>query len=558
MVNSLIKAKPQWISEAYKAIGGQDHLGLGSVSSDQILENLSPGLIALTPHPRYCSFYTFLLDEFWNRNLNRNQSTWIKFFRPRAFIFSLGAHFCSNPEHNNLQKIMGSRTTGKLSRQNKESYNTDFDYIKNKLGGYGLYYGPLIRKLGWVVPSGQPPLPPVDAPTPEGKRVSELFRKTIEDTEYYKSYFDTDIIDIPRNVIEDYIKKACLCQLQKKNSIERNYSLYHFIENHDDLNAISRRKTFMFFLDLINKIQNTAITDDIFRQIIYFKTTINSNEYEPDPGVRDNYYKWRLYQAREYYGFALNSMWFYLCNWGSKKSNFIPIEVEEFWTHISKELNLKNFSNLSNTPVSSLKHNSKFADLLNWIKNLNSISKNFDAECNINDPINEYKLYNLVKSNNESLEFTVFGTLIILSLIYLRFEIIPPELKDLWFISKMGGRERLSLDYFIKSLKKKLNNKDITIIEVIKWIFLEFVIEQHIKIASNKLPQNTFRFIKEGNKIVFFDIENSDTDFNTSRFEAISTTIHELGLCSNFNETQHNLTHDGLTIVNGDLPKWNI
>jgi hypothetical protein len=39
---------PQWIAKMYAAKAGRDHLGLGSVSSDQILPTLSPGINVLT------------------------------------------------------------------------------------------------------------------------------------------------------------------------------------------------------------------------------------------------------------------------------------------------------------------------------------------------------------------------------------------------------------------------------------------------------------------------------------------------------------------------------
>ena len=54
---------------------GRDHLGLDSVSSDQILPTLSPAINVLTFHPRYHSFYTFLLDEFWRRDRLRSYAT---------------------------------------------------------------------------------------------------------------------------------------------------------------------------------------------------------------------------------------------------------------------------------------------------------------------------------------------------------------------------------------------------------------------------------------------------------------------------------------------------
>jgi hypothetical protein len=84
-----IIAQPQWIAKMYEPKKGRDHLGLGSVSSDQILPRLSPGINVLTIYPRYHSFYTFLLDEFWQRDRARSWSSWGQFFRPRDFIFSL-------------------------------------------------------------------------------------------------------------------------------------------------------------------------------------------------------------------------------------------------------------------------------------------------------------------------------------------------------------------------------------------------------------------------------------------------------------------------------------
>lgn len=78
----LINVQPQWIAKMYAGRPGRDHLGLGSVSSDQILPSLSPGINVLTFHPRYHSFYAFLLYEFWQRDFVRNRSNWIAFYRP--------------------------------------------------------------------------------------------------------------------------------------------------------------------------------------------------------------------------------------------------------------------------------------------------------------------------------------------------------------------------------------------------------------------------------------------------------------------------------------------
>src|SRR6266516_2630837 len=110
-----IIAQPQWIAKMYEPKKGRDHLGLGSVSSDQILPRLSPGINVLTIHPRYHSFYAFLLDEFWRRDRVRSRTAWMEFFRPREFIFSVGVFLCDRPEHGEGIAAVGSRKTERLA-----------------------------------------------------------------------------------------------------------------------------------------------------------------------------------------------------------------------------------------------------------------------------------------------------------------------------------------------------------------------------------------------------------------------------------------------------------
>ncbi|MBE2197829.1 MAG: hypothetical protein IAE79_04405, partial [Anaerolinea sp.] len=127
--------QPQWIAKMYAGKVGRDHLGLGSVSSDQILPSLSPAINVLTHHPRYYSFYVFLLDEFWRRERPGNEKAWIQFYRPREFVFSVGAHLCEQAAHQDVGKIVGATITQGLALQRLEAYNTQTYYIKSDLGG---------------------------------------------------------------------------------------------------------------------------------------------------------------------------------------------------------------------------------------------------------------------------------------------------------------------------------------------------------------------------------------------------------------------------------------
>src|SRR4051794_1839665 len=108
----------------YAATAGEDHLGLASVSADQILASLSPTINGLTFHPRYHSYYSFLLDEFWRRDLPRSPRAWIQSFRPRYFIYSVAMDLCDRDEHDLTRGITGSRKTAPIEAGEPATFDT--------------------------------------------------------------------------------------------------------------------------------------------------------------------------------------------------------------------------------------------------------------------------------------------------------------------------------------------------------------------------------------------------------------------------------------------------
>ena len=293
---------------------GRDHLGLGSVSTDQILPTLSPGINVLTHHPRYHSFYVFLLDEFWQCDRPRTRREWVRFYRPREFIFSVGANLCDRPDHGDMATVVGSQKTRGLAREELNQYDAGFDYIKASLGGYGLYYRSVMAQLDLIYPGG-PGFPyPVDVPTERGKEVARAFREAVGSTEYYREHFANDRAQVPTEAIREYIRCACLCQLQRRSAPDRGLLLDHFL--HRGADPESRRSSLRMMLDIAAQTTGHAVDQDQFRQLLYFGATDTGASYAPQQDVLDTYRNWRLYQAREYYAFSLNALWCYFCDWG--------------------------------------------------------------------------------------------------------------------------------------------------------------------------------------------------------------------------------------------------
>lgn len=72
----------------------------------------------------------------------------------------------------------------------------------------------------------------------------------------------------------------------------------------------------------------------------------------------------------------------------------------------------------------------------------------------------------------------------------------------------------------------------------------DYVVLQHQVVATSKLPDNTFRFEREGNRLRFHRHYNP-LGFSDSRFDALSTTAHELGFCGAFGAAEHGLSQAG-------------
>ncbi|GIK37992.1 MAG: hypothetical protein BroJett011_18250 [Chloroflexota bacterium] len=536
----------------YTAKVGRDHLGLGSVSSDQILPSLSPGINVLTHHPRYHSFYIFLLDEFWGRERPRNEAAWKKFYRPREFIFSVGANLCEQPEHGEMGKIVGAQKTASLAAQEQSHYDTSFPYIESPLGGYGLYYRSVMAEMELIYPGG-PGFPyPIDVPTELGKQVAAAFRRAIQNTTYYRDYFDQDQTQVPIAAIREYIHRACLCQLQKSGAPDRPLLLDVFLRHGPNVEA--RRATFRLLLDIANQTQGYSLDQNAFRLLLYSQATAEGAAYQPQEAVLDTYRRWRLYQAREYYAFALNALWGYLCDWGlSQNGDLRSIPLPQFWQHLETALDFKALARWLEIPQPRLSSASSFQELLEWLQRLvGAHGTTFDAACTLDGLIHESSLLWLPWQEPQN-PVIVAGMVAMLALIYLRFR--QPELRRQpeWAISRMGADGRLSLNGFLRTLDRQIKAGGVTIGEVARWLYADYIILQHQLIANGKLPDNTFRFRREGNRLLFYKLQNS-LDFMDSRFDALSTTIHELGLCGDLRQPHHPLTPDGERLLaTGDL-----
>ena len=519
---------------------------------------LSPSVNALTPHPRYHSLYTFLVDEFWRRDdLPRTRSAFREFFRQREWAYSLAAQFCSS--HRDMTGIVGSGTTGPLSQSGAEVFSYDPDYIVSDFGGYGLYYYYVMTDLGFIYPGGIGMPTPVDIPSERGKELAAAFRAEIAETDYYKDFFSGPQVDLPKDVLAEYAGTGCLCQGKREDAADRRLILRASLQEGGAERAHARRESLRLFLDLAKQSDGHALTEADFRELLYFGADTNGTTFAPKPALLVHSRRWRLFQAREYYVFALNGLWSHLCGWGREMGgDVVPLSLEAIWEHLDEAIDFEGLAALLECEDPGLGSGDPLSALFEWLLSTASASSpdSFDACCSLAAPVQESSLHRLAMTSWKKPCVQVSGMLTMLALIYLRYS--PPELsaREDWVFATFGEPDRLSIARFVADVRRKLAESTCTIGGLLRWLMKEYVVRQHQLVAFRKLPDDTFRFRFEGGGMRFFSDPALAIEFGFTdpRLYAMGTTVHELGLCGNLYEEEHGLTADGVQLLEqGDV-----
>lgn len=545
-----------WTEKGREKVFGRDHLGLQSVSSNEIFALLSPSINALTFHPRYQSFYTFLLHEFWTRDLPQTHGSWVDFFRPRDFFYSLAMQMCDRDEHGEMGSIVGTDGTRSLARNEPGPYRYREDYIKSSLSGYGLYYRSTVTGLGLMAPAGTRPGLKVDYPSEDtGRELAVAFREAISDTAYFREYFDRPDAEVPRDVLIEYARSACLCQLHKVDSPDREPLRRAYLAGGWGAEAAARQQSVRLFLDVADQSEGTPVGWMDFRQLLYYGISDSGASFVPRSDLEDWARRWRWFQAREYYVWALESLWVHLCEWGLDIGGDVgPVSMDTIWQHLDEALDFDALAGMLELPQTHLGPDSSLDDLLAWERETAGAShEGFDLICGLASPLNEHRLYALGAGGDHGPAVMVAGALAMLGLLMLRFDVPEAKLRDDWAMAEMGGRTRLSIARFFTDIDRLRAQGPLKLSSLAHWLVQRYIIHQHLLVASWKLPDNTFRFEPAGDGLRFRPFGDG-IGLRDSRFLALSGHVQELGFCGHLTDADHALTADGRRLlVDGQL-----
>lgn len=548
---------PMWAARAFAPKSGQDHLGLGSVSSDRILPALSPGINVLTVHPRYWSFYSWVLDDFWSADLPRNRASFVSFYRPREAIFSMACHVCDAPEHATVDgNVNGSRRIS--PKADDPSFDPQFDYIKEPLGGYGLYYRSAMELTGALVVASPTNGFPVDAPTPIGRALAQAYRRAVAGTEISRVLHQHQVAEpVAREALVEFARKGCLCQLRTAQRYDLPLLRDLFLHSGTPDEVSSRSETLRMLLELSTCRQDEEISQDDFRQLIYFRQ-LDGSDYKPRPELVDVARRWRVYQGREYFAFVFNR----LLRWVSRRGldatecGLTVLPKKKLWALVDDsltrsaqgdDLGLRLPDVDATSPVSALR-----GSLLAAV----DVGPDADDVWTRTDGLDEHALYTACREIDVDDGHTLLALLALLLLLRERFGLprrAPEYAKEQTLLAE-GGSLRIGMARFMHQLNQQML-RDPTLGDLARWLVEDFVIVQHERVATAKLPDDTYRMRRVGDAIRFF-AQESPAAFNDSRFRALSTTVHELGWVSTLNRPERRLTESGQSLLtDGDLPQ---
>ena len=117
-----------------------------------------------------------------------------------------------------------------------------------------------------------------------------------------------------------------------------------------------------------------------------------------------------------------------------------------------------------------------------------------------------------------------------------------------------GGAERLAMTRFFDRVRRAIMS-GATVGEFVRPLVLDFVIRQHERVAMSKLPDDTFRFRRDGDRLRFSTLR-AEAGFNDSRFTAVSHDRRRAGPGRRAAVSRSCVTPAGTSLLTaGDLPE---
>lgn len=512
---SLINKGPRYTTTNVRTIKGEDHLGIRSVAIS-MADHLQSGITSITPRARYWAFFAWVLHDFIQHAQEvKTLINFKRFLKKQEGYFILANLADAEANGTTTQAVIGSTEGIKVWRTQHDTFEPFHNYVQESFGGYGTYRN-VMKIMGVTVVGDEDTGVHIDRLTKLGIKLAEAFQQLIQNTEYYQKYRLTND-PVPREVIRQYGQTAALNGLKEATSKDYPLLTNMFLPE-ESINARQelRKQSMHYYMNIINQSNGNKLTfnylqDLMFDGFYHHNLTVQKKLQTVAKG-------WEIYQARQFFTYSLDTIWSYLLNRMSRRI----LTMTELISSVLTELKNSGY------------------DLAEQVGDINRYI-----------PLTqEFRRFSIkqMRVEQKDVNLHVWQPILVMLDVYHRllgredFEIIHDELL------KLGGRDSISLNTwlgFVDSYQQK------SIKDFISYILRYFILEQHQKVALNKMittKNETYHFIDNDGKLYF--ISDDNPVFNTFRVNQGLNILEDLGLVKNIKGT-YQVTSLGQVKLNG-------
>ncbi len=323
------KYDPQWTQLEYSAGGGRDDLGAETLG-ESILADLLPGINNQTRRARYYSFWAWALRDFiLDKNAVHTQAGFYDWLRRRedTLVLAYLAHGCDSGAAGTEQ---GNRV---WEGGQPASYPLDWKSLVSVDGGsYELYYRGVLLEMNII--SRIEGSPHDGLTRPIGSSLADAYGQSVSGTQYVRRFLNAT--RLRKADIEDFAQHGCLCLVREHEDERRRLINAFFRFESQDLFAIKRLASLSFFLDVIAQSNGQPLYEDAFRTVLYFWSYGDHHAYIPEGNLLSPAQRWRIFQLRQYFVFALETFWSLFLH----RIQTADLSGQEYLSWLLDELNL--------------------------------------------------------------------------------------------------------------------------------------------------------------------------------------------------------------------------
>ena len=391
---------------------------------------------------------------------------------------------------------------------NDPDFDPQFDYIKESLGGYGLYYRSAMELTGSLVVASPANGFPFDAPTPDrpGTRGGVPSRRRRAPRSADCSRTATPRSAVPRDALVEFARKACLCQLRAADAHDLPLLRDLFLHSGTPAEVASRSETLRMLLDLSLCRPAEAIAQDDFRQLVYFRQ-LDGSDYGPRPELIDVARRWRVYQGREYFAYVFNRLlrWVLRRGLAETEGGLTLLPKSDLWALVDEALDRSSQDADHGLRLPDVEADSRVTDFVQGIMAEVDGSAGANRVWPRNSGLDEHALYSACRNDDEDDGRTLVALLTMVLLLRERFGLPSRSLeyvKEQTLLAE-GGSLRIGMARFMHQLNQRMLRNP-TLGELARWLIEDYVIVQHERVATAKLRDDTYRVRRVGDALRFF------------------------------------------------------